>query len=525
MRLLPGLLATLAWASLVAVTGCGDPVDPIEPDAGVGDELVRQELEPPGRNCPRGGTATHRGLDDNRDGLLQDDEIDATAYVCAGADADTWLGDFTAADWLDPAKVRALERARVVTGSLTIVASATTSLPRLAQVAGTVAYQSTTELRTPLTVPALRTIGGDLVLANVATEGLAMPALRTIAGDLTISSAMPSITLDRLASVGGGVLLVDRALTTLALPRLATIGGSLTSLSTARLETLELASLRAVGGHLQLSDAAQLRRVSFPLLATVRGEVSIRSLARLDALELPALTGVDSWLSVTACPQLRAIELPRLADVTALSLTENARVETVAIPAVALVQNLHLEAMPALRGLGLDQLGAITNELRLRSLGLADLTGLRGVRSVSHVVVDDLDQLPDLRGPSWPASLKNVQIRGCAALTSLAGSDGLVHIDGDLLLQDNPVLASLAGLESVSYVGGALGITSNPVLSDLAGLSGLSSIGGGFELDAPALVSLAGLDALQSLGGQLVLGSLPGVPPAELDAFRARVGR
>jgi hypothetical protein len=47
-------------------------------------ELVRSDPEPQGPNCANGGTAIHEGVDDDGDGLLDDDEIDATTYVCNG---------------------------------------------------------------------------------------------------------------------------------------------------------------------------------------------------------------------------------------------------------------------------------------------------------------------------------------------------------------------------------------------------------------------------------------------------------
>jgi DNA-binding beta-propeller fold protein YncE len=44
--------------------------------------LVRVDAEPAGANCAFGGRAVRTGLDLDRDGTLQDDEIEATEYVC-----------------------------------------------------------------------------------------------------------------------------------------------------------------------------------------------------------------------------------------------------------------------------------------------------------------------------------------------------------------------------------------------------------------------------------------------------------
>jgi hypothetical protein len=48
-------------------------------------ELVRTDPEPPGPNCSNGGTAIHEGVDDDGDGVLDDAEIEGTNYVCNGA--------------------------------------------------------------------------------------------------------------------------------------------------------------------------------------------------------------------------------------------------------------------------------------------------------------------------------------------------------------------------------------------------------------------------------------------------------
>ncbi|RMH40636.1 MAG: hypothetical protein D6689_13170 [Deltaproteobacteria bacterium] len=46
--------------------------------------LVRVDDEPPGENCPYGGVAIHTGIDANANGILDDDEISDTRYVCDG---------------------------------------------------------------------------------------------------------------------------------------------------------------------------------------------------------------------------------------------------------------------------------------------------------------------------------------------------------------------------------------------------------------------------------------------------------
>jgi hypothetical protein len=51
---------------------------------GGANTLIRLDPEPPGPNCPNGGTAVKAGVDTNRDGILEDAEVMTTAYVCNG---------------------------------------------------------------------------------------------------------------------------------------------------------------------------------------------------------------------------------------------------------------------------------------------------------------------------------------------------------------------------------------------------------------------------------------------------------
>lgn len=48
--------------------------------------LVRLDAEAAGANCATGGTAVRSGVDDNKDGVLQNGEVDTTSYVCSGKD-------------------------------------------------------------------------------------------------------------------------------------------------------------------------------------------------------------------------------------------------------------------------------------------------------------------------------------------------------------------------------------------------------------------------------------------------------
>lgn len=72
----------------LVLTSCSSPSDiaPVDGQDGANgkDAAVRVVPEPPGARCPKGGSAIQTGLDDNRDGALNDDEVRQTSYVCSG---------------------------------------------------------------------------------------------------------------------------------------------------------------------------------------------------------------------------------------------------------------------------------------------------------------------------------------------------------------------------------------------------------------------------------------------------------
>ena len=46
--------------------------------------LISVTPEPAGDNCSAGGNKAETGMDDNRNGVLDPDEVDSAAYICNG---------------------------------------------------------------------------------------------------------------------------------------------------------------------------------------------------------------------------------------------------------------------------------------------------------------------------------------------------------------------------------------------------------------------------------------------------------
>lgn len=70
----------IAIATLLAVAACGSPAS-----------LLRVEAIPPGAECPAGGVTLLTGVDDNDNGQLDAGEVESTQAICDGADGATSL--------------------------------------------------------------------------------------------------------------------------------------------------------------------------------------------------------------------------------------------------------------------------------------------------------------------------------------------------------------------------------------------------------------------------------------------------
>src|SRR5580698_550365 len=77
MRLLAGLVLS---STLVACAVDDDSAQSNDTMPGV---LTTATAEPPGSNCPYGGTRVDVGVDRNGNGILDPSEIQSTFYVCA----------------------------------------------------------------------------------------------------------------------------------------------------------------------------------------------------------------------------------------------------------------------------------------------------------------------------------------------------------------------------------------------------------------------------------------------------------
>src|SRR5690606_17722913 len=82
---MPRNFAYLALAAAIAtLSACGDGHDGHDGANGL-TALINLAAEPAGTHCAEGGTKVDAGPDTNANGVLDDDEITQTTYVCTGA--------------------------------------------------------------------------------------------------------------------------------------------------------------------------------------------------------------------------------------------------------------------------------------------------------------------------------------------------------------------------------------------------------------------------------------------------------
>lgn len=308
-------------------------------DGAAGGSLVRVDDEPPGASCAAGGVAVHSGFDDDGDGVLDDAEIDDTAYVCAdGAGIDDVIfGDVGIGAASDADRLVGIRR---VTGSITIEGAEVTSvdLGSLEEVGGSINVRASGLVE--LDAPVLERVG-DLSVFDDNAEGgverISMPSLRFVMGEVFLwDEALASIDLGALERVGSphfasDIRLWSETLTDISFPSLTYVRDDW-QVSIPSLQTISAPALQSIGVlHLVESDA--LTSIDFSALDTAR----VVSAERCDQLALfgfPALREVQGF-GVANNPQLTDIALPALTAAVDFAAIDNPLLPTCQATALA----------------------------------------------------------------------------------------------------------------------------------------------------------------------------------------------
>lgn len=517
--------------------------------------VVRKDRQPASPSCPTGAIAVRTGIDDNGNGSLDDAEIDATTVVCDSLEL--WDGDFTAADWQDPAKVDALHGARVIFGSLTVTgpnvslpslefvvgamtvtAAAGTAPPSfgaLARVGGTLSLTGGgTGAQPMIDAPALSTINGHLIATGPGT--LTATALHTLGGSLVVGGSIPELHLDKLATIGGGITisnhvpsLVLPALTTVGqglsaffsdlatidLPRLADMGGSVSLQSLAQLTTISIASLTAPGapegsnriaGSFVLFNLSALRTVDLGRLETISSELVVVHAPALSTFTAGSLVSVGGFLDSLRIEDtgLELLDLPKLDQVIDLTILRDPALREVRMPRLFLIDQLTLAQCSALDTVTapkiLNLMWLLISDTALRTLDVSQLTAVEGM-------VIARSPLAGLSAFSHVNNIVALAVTEMPELHDLSGLSSLRALGG-LEITSNPALVSLDGLDPITSVSTSVKIAGNPALTSLAGLHNVTGVGA-LDLQANAALSDAALPGLRSILGSLRIADMP----------------
>jgi hypothetical protein len=380
------MLGRIAHTSLLClVCGCAGPAGdpgPAGAPGPAGDDaplsLVRADPILVGPECAAGGWRIASGLDHDRDGQLDDEEVDTVTYVCDG-EAEP-IGEVLDGSYVirNSADVARLDGVETITRDLLIedIGLRTVELPTVRVIGGTLRLAAAAGVER-LVLPALTEIEALTVEAPNALSALHAPVLQQ-AGAITIHTGARDLDLTALTSA------TDLRVTA----PLADLRG--------------LSGLRTVSGELALDGmAATVSLAGLEQLASV-GSLDLRGIASGDARALPALATVTGTLHVEGCAGA-ALAFPALTDAARIEVYGNtlaaAAFEALAtVGAVDVVGNPGLTAFraPALRGSG----GLVLRFQENPALSTVDLRALRTAQSiqlyVNPVSTLDLGALEDV---------------------------------------------------------------------------------------------------------------------------------
>lgn len=366
--------------------------------------------EPWGDNCRYGGKRIDTGLDADRDGVLDEAEIEASTWVCNGAPLDrVYYGDLVLSN---PAMHALLDGVVGVVGNL-IVASHVdggVELPHVEFVSGQLVFDSPglTTVRLPL----LKSVGGMALPPTVTA--FEAPALRAVNREAVFGgTSLEHLSLPALERVGQLIVVESTALKTVELPKLSS-GSTVVFAALPAVESIELPALALVGIELVITSNDLLESVSLPALSHAN-QLSVAHLPALTYLSLPALTTTGG------------------ATFSALGLTE------LTLPALAIAGGLGVESMSELTSLSLPVL-AEAGELVLGNLSLLEEVSLPALTSAEWVEINDNVALTELSLPlltgveGYLGIYGNPLLPTCPqrALAALQDADAEIEIYGNL---------------------------------------------------------------------------------------------
>lgn len=461
---------------------CNDP--PVQPPPPI---VVRLIAEPTGVNCALGGTAVQSGPDRNGNGVLDDDEVAHSDYFCGVA-----------------------LRTRLVIEP-----------PGARCPAGGVAIQVG------------RDRNGDGELGDDEVDHTEVSCGDELARDVVLHSALDADALASITVITGSVTIDGAAMSSLVLPQLVQVRGALAITGNTALDHISLPALQSVDGRFAVERDPQLLAIDLPVLHRV-GALSIAHNVSLGDLRgMPALAAVAGDLAISDNGALRAADLPAIAIGGALDVTDNPSLAhatwslTAAPSAVHITSNAALDSVDLAPGPSAPflQLGGVTiasnTQLAHLSLTAGDLAfvdvhdnlALADVQLAFDAVHGDVS-LRDL-GARSSVSLVSSSLFGrfIGGSLTISGPARTLQLPAELAVQgdltiDGTDAVTIGPTSQITEIAGALHLTGNRELVHLPTFS----VGGGLEIRGNlALDSLARVFPAvdRELAGDLTLADNP----------------
>lgn len=538
---------------LLAACGASGPVS-----------LLRTASEPAGERCPEGGTVLEAGLDDNGDGVLQDEEVDTSTVVCSGSTGE----DGTAGS--DGSEGSAASSTLITTSD----EPAGDNCPEGGTRVDVGADDDGDGVLEPEEVdstsyvcdgadggPAARTLvavsdepagdhcatGGERVDVGMDADGDGTLDAEEVGATSYVcdgsdaadgsgeASALVS-TADEPAGdhcAEGGVavsagrdddgdgVLDDDEVETVSyvcdgadgsvsggwLDGATVVVGDYTVDNTIDVDLLD--GVEQITGTLTISGDA-LGDLSIPDVQrvgalTVDGKGNKADALLLTSLSMPALTTVDGDLSLSHLELIDQRGLDTLSSVGGdVTLDYSGAVDFDMFAGLTTIGG----SLTATAGDGVPSFGgfeALTSvggaiDIVGSTAGSTELSGYGALRTVGELTLEGA-AFTELTAFSKLETVTGELTLDSLSLTDLDGLASLRTLDGDVRLTDLTALEDVDGLSGLSSVGGDLRLYGLASLTDIDGLSGLSSVGGRLLVySCGSLPDLTALSGLDSLG-------------------------
>ncbi len=432
---------------LVAAAACVHSPTPLK------ETVVRVDQEPPGPNCKNGGVAISTGIDLNNDGVLEDNEIQSTQYVCNGATAvtcppggATHSGTVTISQ---PSDAAALAGIGCIDGDLIVsnLSGQLPPLPDLTTVTGEVVVAGNPDLKSLGGFSALTQIGQSyLIQGNGALTDITMLAqLDTVLSVFILGNdALQDLAgLSTLTTLSTGLTVSDnQGLISLhGLENIVTVTGGLRFVSNHSLDDISALSNLRSAGLLELSSNASLTSISLPSLQKLGVRLLVQEDAVLTSVSIPKLATMSDGVVFTGNPELASVSIASLLTTGTLDFENDPALTTIDASCFAFAsEDVNLTGLTSLTNANFAALKSVGGTLRLYNSNPSTLAGLSHLQTI---------------GALWMVENLPIDFIGLSSLQSVAG---------DMTVANNPNLTSFSGLSAMTEVGGNLVISANPML-------------------------------------------------------------